>query len=191
MEDLKGKALDRRMEIAGKLLTLFALANRVFKEVSPGEQRTGEGTTIARLRLWPCRAKRSIPGFDAAPGAGARPARLGPYYRGRPGGGCLRGRARGGSANARMVLQRAIGRRGPRYLRLPGNALARSRRLQDQVNKGGRSFTRECKKWTSGRMLKQQTLWRCWRRAKRGLIYNGREGPLWIGRRRRQIVIDP
>src|SRR3712207_178043 len=105
MEDLKGKAPDRRMETVGKLLTLFSNANRVLKEVRPGEQRTGEGTTIARLRLWPCRARRNTPRCDAAPGPGARPAGLGPDYRGRPDGGRLRGRARGGSSNARMVLQ--------------------------------------------------------------------------------------
>ena len=63
---------------------------------------------------------------------------MGPERTGRPGGSTIRGRAQGGSANARMVLQRSIGRRGPRYLRSPENALARSHRLQGQVNKGDR-----------------------------------------------------
>ena len=142
MVDLKGKAPARRAEIAGKLLKLFANAKRVAKEVRAGQQRTGERTTVARLRLRPCRARRSLPGFSAAPGAGARPAWLGPEYRGRPGGGGRRGRARGGSTRAPMVLQRSIGRRGPRHLRTPGNALARSRRLQSQVNKSGWRFAR-------------------------------------------------
>ena len=142
MGDAKGKAPDRRAEIAGKLLKLFPNAKRVPKEERAGRQGTGERTTVARLRLRPCRARRSLPGFAAAPGAGTRLAWVGPEHTGRPGGGTIRGRARGGSANARMVLQRSIGRRGPRHLRTPGNALARSRRLQGQVNKRGWRFAR-------------------------------------------------
>src|SRR5829696_8143915 len=127
---------------SGKLLKVFANAKRVSKEVRAGQQKTGERTTVARLRLRPRSAGRDLPGFAAAPGAGARPAWLGPEHRGRPGGGGRRWRARGGSTSAPMVLQRTIGCRGPRHLRIPGNALARSRRLQGQVNKSGWRFAR-------------------------------------------------